>query len=69
MPPKAAVSSFYGVEPGSVKLIVPKGSEKAYMKAAGWSRFYAEPKMAKEVSDPTLCLTPMPQTLTVQKVK
>ena len=67
VPPKAAVSSFYGVEPGSVKLIVPKGSEKAYMKATGWSRFYAEPKMAKEVSDPTLCLTPMPQTLTVQK--
>ena len=67
VPPKADVSSFYGVEPGSVKLIVPKGSEKAYMKAAGWSRFYAEPKMAKEVSDPTLCLTPIPQTLTVQK--
>ena len=67
VPPKADVSSFYGVEPGSVKLIVPKGSEKAYMKAAGWSRFYAQPKMAKEVSDPTLCLTPMPQTLTVQK--
>lgn len=67
VPPKADVSSFYGVEPGSVKLIVPKGSEKAYMKAAGWSRFYAEPKMAKEVSDPTLCLTPMPQTLAVQK--
>ena len=67
VPPKADVSSFYGVEPGSVKLIVPKGSEKAYMKAAGWSRFYAEPKMAKEVSDPMLCLTPMPQTLTIQK--
>lgn len=67
VPPKADVSSFYGVEPGSVKLLVPKGSEKAYMKAAGWSRFYAEPKMAKEVSDPTLCLTPIPQTLTVQK--
>lgn len=67
VPPKADVSSFYGVEPGSVKLIVPKGSEKAYMKATGWSRFYAEPKMAKEVSDPTLCLTPMPQTLTVLK--
>lgn len=67
VPPKADVSSFYGVEPGSVKLIVPKGSEKAYMKAAGWSRFYAQPKRAKEVSDPMLCLIPMPQTLTVQK--
>ena len=37
------------------------------MKAAGWSRFYAEPKMANEVSDPTKCLTPMPQVLTIQK--
>ena len=67
VPPKADVSSFYGIAPGSVKLIVPKGSEKAYMKATGWSRFYAEPKMAREVSDPTLCLAPMPQLLTVQK--
>lgn len=34
-PPKASVSSFYGIAPGSVSLVVPKGSEKAYMKAAG----------------------------------
>ena len=38
-PPKASVSSFYGIAPGSVSLVVPKGSEKAYMKPAGWSRF------------------------------
>ena len=66
-PPKAAVSAFYGVEPGSVKLIVPKGSDGAYRKAPGWSRFYAEPRMAKEVSDPLSCLAPMPAELTVQK--
>ena len=32
VPPKAEVSSFYGIVPGSVQLIVPKGSEKAYRK-------------------------------------
>ncbi len=67
VPPKAAVSTFYGIEPGSVKLVVPKGSEKAYMKVAGWSRFFAEPKFANEVSDPTQCITPMPQNISVQK--
>lgn len=66
-PPKASVSSFYGIAPGSVKLVVPKGSEKAYMKAAGWSRFYAEPRLASEVSDPRQCLIPMPQELSVKK--
>lgn len=66
-PPKASVSSFYGIAPGSVSLVVPKGSEKAYMKAAGWSRFYAEPRLASEVSDPRQCLIPIPQELSVKK--
>ena len=66
-PPQADVTSFYSVEPGKVRLIVPKGSEELYKKAAGWSRFFAEPKFAKEVSDPTNCLAPMPKDLTVQK--
>ena len=66
-PPRAAVSSFYGITPGSVRLIVPKGSEGAYKKAAGWSRFFAEPKFASEVSDPANCLIPVPQELNVQK--
>ena len=66
-PPQADVTSFYGVEPGKVSLIVPKGSEGAYKKAAGWSRFFAEPKFAKEVSDPANSLAPMPMELTVAK--
>ena len=66
-PPKAAASSFYGITPGSVRLIVPKGSEGAYKKANGWSRFFAEPKMAHEVSDPLTCLTPYPTQINVTK--
>ena len=67
VPPKAAITAFDGVEPGSVKLIVPKGSEKAYRKAAGWSRFYTAQKWAWEVSDPTQCLVPMPQEMSLMK--
>mgnify|MGYP002672893157 CR=1 FL=1 len=69
VPPKAMASSFYGIVRGSVHLIVPKGSEKAYMKATGWSSFYAEPKYAKEVSNPMECIAPMPQEVNVQKAK
>ena len=69
VPPKAMASSFYGIARGSVHLIVPKGSEKAYMKATGWSSFYAEPKYAKEVSNPMECIAPMPQEVNVQKAK
>ena len=67
VPPKAAITAFDGVEPGCVKLIVPKGSEKAYRKAAGWSRFYKAQKWAWEVSDPTQCLAPMPQEMNLMK--
>lgn len=66
IPPKAVVSSFYGITPGTVRLIVPKGCESAYKKAAGWSRFFAEPKFASEVSDPTNDITPAPQELNVK---
>ncbi len=66
-PPKADVSSFYGITPGSVSLIVPKGCEGAYKKAAGWSRFFAEPKFANEVSDPINCLTPYPSEINITK--
>lgn len=66
VPPKAEVSSFYGIVPGNVQLIVPKGSEKAYRKAAGWSRFYTEPVYPKEVSNPKQCIAPMPQDINVQ---
>ena len=66
VPPKAEVSSFYGIVPGSVQLIVPKGSEKAYSKATGWNRFYTAPAYAKEVSNPKQCIAPMPQEINVQ---
>lgn len=67
VPPRADVSTFYGINRAQVKLIVPKGAEAAYKKAQGWSRFFAEPKTAKEVSDPSMCLAPYPTELNVLK--
>ena len=66
-PPKAAESAFYGVTPGSVKLVVPKGAEGAYRKAAGWSVFFAQPKLAFETCDPTSVLAPQPAEIDVKK--
>lgn len=66
LPPRADVSTFYGINRSQVKLIVPKGAEAAYKKAQGWSRFFAEPKTAKEVSDPSTCLAPYPTELSVR---
>ena len=66
-PPKAACNAFYGVMPGSVKLIVPKGSEGAYRKAAGWNAFYTQPKEAVETCDPLSVLAPQPAEIDVKK--
>ena len=64
-PPKAAASAFYGLNRTAVKLVVPKGSEKAYRKAAGWNMFFAEPQQGNELCDPASCLTPAPATLDI----
>lgn len=67
VPPKAAPHAFYGVDRSQCTLVVPKGSERAYRKAAGWSVFFAEPVQARQVCDPTAVLTPAPVSLTLTK--
>ena len=67
IPPRADVTTFYGIHRGQCKLIVPKGSEKAYRKAPGWSLFFADMKQAKETCDPMKCLIPVPMDLQVKK--
>ena len=66
VPPSASASAFYGVDHSVVKLIVPKGAEKAYRKAEGWNRFFAEPQTGNECCDPLSCLIPIPATLHVE---
>ncbi len=64
-PPRAAVSAFYGIDRHKVKLIVPKGAEKAYRKADGWKLFFADAPMGAEICNPLNCLTPAPAQITV----
>ncbi len=69
VPPRAAASAFYGLDRNKVKLIVPKGTEKAYRKATGWSLFFTDSQQGNEQCDPTTCLTPAPTTLHVDNNK
>ncbi len=69
VPPRAATTAFYGLDRNKVKLVVPKGAEKAYRKAAGWSLFFTDPQPGNEHCDPTTCLTPAPTTLHVDNTQ
>lgn len=64
-PPKADATTFYGLNRSGVKLIVPKGAEAAYKKAAGWSLFFAEPKTAYQECNPMQSLVPYPEDLSL----
>ena len=66
VPPKAAATAFSGVNMRGVKLVMPRGSEKAYRKAQGWKAFFGEVKQAREVCNPEACLIPVPMDLKVK---
>lgn len=66
IPPKAAATAFSGVNMRGVKLVMPRGSEKAYRKAQGWKAFFGEVKQSREVCNPEACLIPVPMDLKVK---
>ena len=66
VPPKAAATAFSGVNMRGVKMVMPRGSEKAYRKAQGWKAFFGEVKQAREVCNPEACLIPVPMELKVK---
>ena len=66
VPPKAAATAFSGVNMRGVKLVMPRGSEKAYRKAQGWKAFFGEVKQARDVCNPEACLIPVPMDLKVK---
>lgn len=65
VPPTIAANAFDGIDRKKCTLVVPKGSEKAYRKAAGWSRFYADATESTNLCNPEACLIPTPAQLTV----
>ncbi|MGM9693510.1 MAG: family 20 glycosylhydrolase [Alloprevotella sp.] len=48
-PPPAEASAFFGLRGKGIKLSVPRGSEKAYRAAPGWSTFF-EKKVAEQAA-------------------
>ena len=62
-PPPACASTFEGLDRRRVKLEVPKGSERKYRRAPGWSRFFAEPENPNTLCRPAEVLVPMPAAL------
>lgn len=68
IPPVATASTFDGINRKQVKLIVPKGSEMRYRKAAGWSLFFSEPKnTTNRLCQPTEVLVPLPAEMQVKQ--
>ncbi len=64
-PPHAAATAFYGIDRNKVKLILPKGAEKAYRKAEGWKLFFEDAPKSTEICNPQECLTPAPAQIRV----
>ncbi len=66
IPPKGpAATAFSGINMRGVKLVMPRGSEKLYRKAAGWNRFLWRGEAGWEVCNPEACLIPTPMDLKV----
>ena len=64
-PPVCDATAFESLPAGRCRLVVPKGSEKAYKKAAGWSRFFVEPQRTFAQCNAEEVLVPQPASLTV----
>ena len=62
-PPPACPSTFEGMDRRRVRLEVPKGSERKYRRAPGWSRFFEEPENPNTLCRPAEVLMPMPADL------
>lgn len=61
IPPKADATSFYGISPKQTHLVVPRGSEKAYRQAPGWSHFFQKGENVAHVD--SVHIIPVPLSL------
>ena len=63
-PPVAAQSAFDGIDRKKVKLIVPRGSELKYRKAAGWCTLFSAPNNDdNKLCNPAEVLVPQPVSI------
>ena len=62
-PPLLAEDAFSGVDVSKIRLVVPKGSKKAYKSAPNWERFFKKPRTVAEQCPDEYAIIPVPNRI------
>lgn len=62
-PPLLAEDAFSGVDVSKIRLVVPKGSKKAYKSAPNWERFFKKPRTVTEQCPDKYAIIPVPNRI------
>ena len=62
-PPLLAEDAFSGVDVSKIRLVVPKGSKKAYKSAPNWERFFKKPRTVSEQCPDEYAIIPVPNRI------
>ena len=62
-PPLLAEDAFSGVDVSKIRLVVPKGSKKAYKSAPNWERFFKKPRTVAEQCPDEYAIIPVPSRI------
>ncbi|MBQ8274417.1 MAG: family 20 glycosylhydrolase [Bacteroidaceae bacterium] len=62
-PPLLAEDAFSGVDVSKIRLVVPKGSKKAYKSAPNWDRFFKKPRTVAEQCPDEYAIIPVPNRI------
>lgn len=68
-PPLLAEDAFSGVDVSKIRLVVPKGSKKAYKSAPNWERFFKKPRTVAEQCPDEYAIIPVPNRIAYQSGK
>lgn len=68
-PPLLAEDAFSGVDVSKIRLVVPKGSKKAYKSAPNWERFFKKPRTVAEQCPDEYAIIPVPNRIVYQSGK
>lgn len=68
-PPLLAEDAFSGVDVRKIRLVVPKGTKKAYKNAPNWERFFKKPRTVAEQCPDEYAIIPVPNRIVYQSGK
>lgn len=68
-PPILAEDAFSGVDVSKIRLVVPKGTKKAYKSAPNWERFFKKPRTVAEQCPDEYAIIPVPNRIVYQSGK